>query len=161
MKTGFILFLSFVAATTSVDAQQSWQDQLKRDLVIIENDMMVMESFSLDRIKLPEYEPLELQIAYRSEAPTSGFISRDNFVAASSVISAGLVQALFAEALNITASEFFTNYKSQEISQPIGKPDIQINIYMTNDGFQIEIVNTSTDEKTRTTETWDRVFETK
>ena len=160
MKTNFILLCLLIASTSGVVAQQSWQDQLKREMVSIDGDKMVIEAFSLDRVILPEFEPVELQVAYRSEAPATGFISRDNFVAFTSILTATIIQTMLAEAFSVTASEFLAAYESREITQPIGRPDREIKVYMTADGFQLEVVNTATDDKSRSTQTWDDLFQT-
>lgn len=160
MKTAVILTCLLVAMASQVGGQDSWQDELKQDLVTIQDDKMVIESFSLDRISLPEYEPVELQVAYYSEAPTTGVISRDNFVAFTTTITVMTILGMFAEGLSLTASEFFDAYETQEIEQPIGRPDLEIKLFMTAEGFQLDLLHTPTDERTRITETWDDFFET-
>jgi hypothetical protein len=149
-----------VATASDVTAQQSWQDQLKRELVSIRGDKMVIEAFSLDRISLPQYQPVELQVRYYSEAPRTGVISRDNFVAFTTALTVTVLQQSLAEALNVPARDFLAAYESREIPRPIGRPDLEIKVYMTADGFQLEVVNTATGETSRTTQTWDRVIQT-
>jgi hypothetical protein len=160
VKTGLILILVFVAASSVAICQESWQDELKKDMVTIKDDKFVIESFSLDRIALPGYEPVEFQVGCYSEAPANGVISRDNFVAFSSILAVTILQVSFAEAYDVSASEFLAAYESRDISKPIGRPDIEIKVYMTEEGFQIEFANTATEEKIRSTQTWDSLFET-
>lgn len=160
MKSHVLLLSLLVATTSQATPQQPWQDQLKRDLVSIRGGKMVIEGFSLDRISLPQYEPVEFQVRYYGEAPSTGVISRDNFVAFTTLLTVTALQLSFAEAFNVPAHEFLAAYESRELSQAIGRPDVEINLYMTAEGFQLEVVETASGEKSRVTQTWDSVIQT-
>ena len=40
----------------------------------------------------------------------------------------------------------------------IGTPDVELNLLMTNDGLQFELVNTADGTRSRWTSTWAEVF---
>ena len=89
------------------------------------------------------------------DAPVGGLISRDYFVAFSAVLSTMVLQTMMSEGYNVTAAEFLAAYDSETLLEPIGQPDLEINVYMTDRGYQLEIINTRTQEVTRMTEIWD------
>jgi hypothetical protein len=45
-----------------------------------------------------------------------------------------------------------------QLKAAIGTPDLELNLTMTNEGMQFEVVNTSSGQKTRQTRTWEQVF---
>ena len=46
----------------------------------------------------------------------------------------------------------------EEISEPIGTPDLEINIAATNAGLQIEFVSTADNQRRRVTQTWKEMY---
>jgi hypothetical protein len=49
-------------------------------------------------------------------------------------------------------------YDYTELEQPIGTPDLEMNLFMTAEGMQIEFVNTGTGERSRNRMTWAEVY---
>ena len=47
----------------------------------------------------------------------------------------------------------------EELDEPIGKVDMEINIYMNKGGLQIEFVDTKENKTDRTTMTWKELIE--
>ncbi len=45
-----------------------------------------------------------------------------------------------------------------ELQTAIGTADIELNLFMTGEGMQIEFVDTSTGQRTRQTMTWGEVY---
>jgi len=45
-----------------------------------------------------------------------------------------------------------------ELAAPIGTPDVELNLIMTNEGLQFEWVNTADGQRRRWTSTWAEVF---
>ena len=157
MKKYVALMALALVTASSAGAQQQWRDELLEDLVNIRDGKMVIEAYSLDRISLAQYEPVEFQVKLYSEVPATGVISRDNFVALSAVLAITVLQLALAEAFDVPASEFLAAYDSKDLDQPIGRPDLEINIYMTAEGFQLEFIDTTTGQTSRVTQTWDKV----
>ena len=62
---------------------------------------------------------------------------------------------MLAEGYDVSAAEFLAAYDSEDLDAPIGRPDLEISIFMTGEGFQVEIRNTITNEVSRITETWE------
>ena len=116
---------------------------------------MVIDKYSIERVNLPGYAPVEFQVKYHTETPHDGAISRDNFVDFSAYYGATIIQAMLAEDYNVTAAQFLAAYESEDLDAPIGTPDLEISIVMTGEGVQVEIRNTLTNEISRSTETWD------
>lgn len=94
----------------------------------------------------------------RSEAPAAGVISRDNFVALTTQVFTSIMIMALAEAYEVPASTFMNGFDYKKLSAPIGTPDLEINIIMTGEGLQIELVDTGSNERSRFTETWDNFF---
>ena len=46
-----------------------------------------------------------------------------------------------------------------ELDEPIGRVDLEINLYMNKGGLQIEVINTRKGDTNRHTMTWNEVFE--
>lgn len=137
---------------------QEWRDILVRDAVAIKGGKMVYEEVALVKIEIPDYEPAQFQLKLKSEAPATGVISRDNFVAFTAHIFITTLLVAMAEAYEVPVSDFLKGFDYKELSAPIGTPDLEINLIMTRDGIQIELVNTESNQKSRFTETWDNFF---
>ena len=152
------LALFALLLTASGMRAQDWREQLGRDAVTIKDGRMVYEQAGLVKIEIAGYEPARFQVRVRSEAPARGVISRDNFVALTAQTFVTLFLVLFAEAYEVPASAFLEGFDYTELAAPIGTPDIELNLAMTNEGIQIEIVNTASGERSRHTQTWAEVF---
>jgi hypothetical protein len=63
-----------------------------------------------------------------------------------------------AESHRVTATEFLQGLDYTQLKSAIGTPDSELNLTMTNEGMQCEVVNTSSGQETRQTMTWDQVF---
>jgi hypothetical protein len=150
-----IPFVGFLAAPL---AAQEWRDELRSDLVTMQGAKMVIEESGLVTITLPDYEPSKFQAKLHSEAPVGGVISRDNFVAVTTMMETMLLLTAFAEAYQVPASQFVQGWDFTELEAPIGTPDLEVNLVMTGDGMQFEVVNTSTGERSRETMTWAEVY---
>ena len=137
---------------------QDWREQLGRDAVAIKDGKMVYEQTGLVKIGIAGYEPARFQVRVRSEAPARGLISRDNFVAMTTQTFVTLFLAVFAEAYEVPASAFLEGFDYTELAAPIGTPDIELNLVMTNEGIQFEVVNTASGERSRHTQTWAEAF---
>jgi hypothetical protein len=66
--------------------------------------------------------------------------------------------AALSESYRVPASQFLQGLDYTQLKAAIGTPDLELNLTMTNEGLQFEVVNTSSGQKTRQTQTWDQVF---
>ena len=153
--------LALMLSIPSILIAQDWREELREDLVVHRDDKMVIESYSMERVNLPGYEPVELQVKFYMETPHDDAISRDNFVAFSTYFGVTVLLSMLAEPFNVSATEFLAAYESEDLDAPIGRPDLEISIFMTGEGFQLEIRNTRTNEVSRVTETWESVLGSK
>jgi len=136
-----------------VVAQEADSDLLE-PMVEIQDGKMIIESYTLDKISLPGYDPMQFQVRHYAEAPAEGVIGRDNFVALTTALNLMLLQQSFAAALNVPASAFLDAYDIQDLDAPIGTPDLELTLIVAAGGIQIEIKNTTTGEVSRMTQTW-------
>ncbi|MGH7461284.1 MAG: hypothetical protein ACREMA_09685 [Longimicrobiales bacterium] len=134
--------------------------ELRQELVKVQAGKMILEEFGIYELSLPGREAVKVQVKLRSEAPAAGVISRDNFVAYTTSIAMQTLITGIAEGLNITAGQLLTALKYQELKAPIGAPDVEVNIRMTAEGLQLEVVDTSDNTRERHTMTWAEVLGT-
>jgi len=104
------------------------------------------------------YEPAQVQVKVHSEAPQGGLVSRDNFVSLTTLMFSTTFIAALSESYKVSASQFIQGLDYAQLKSAIGTPDFELNLTMTNEGMQFEVVNTSSGQKTRQTMTWDQVF---
>jgi hypothetical protein len=135
-----------------------WQEQLSKDLVVIRGGKMTADEYDLVKITVPGYEPVQLQVKVHAEAPAGGLVSRDNFVALTSQLVVVTFFTAFAEAYQVPAQQFIQAVDFTELAAPIGTPDVELNLYMTNEGLQFEWVNTADGQRSRWTSTWAEVY---
>jgi hypothetical protein len=156
MRTLTLLFLASLFAP-SLHAQE-WRQQLRQDVVAVQGGKMVADEYDLVKIEVAGYEPVQLQMKVHAEAPATGFISRDNFVALMSQMVVMTFLLAYAEAYQIPASQFLDAVDFTELSAPIGTPDIELNLFMTDEGLQFEWVDTADGRRSRWTSTWVEVY---
>ena len=137
---------------------QEWRDELKADVVKIHDSKMHWDEVGLYKIQLPGQALTQVQVKVHAEAPANGVISRDNFVALTTYTFTTLFLSMLAEANNVPASQFLQAVDYTELKAPIGTPDLELNLVMTDEGMQIELVHTASGGKTRQTTTWAEAY---
>ena len=155
MRRLTVLLLAALLAG-SLEAQD-WKQQLSKELVTVQGGKMLADGYDLVKIAVPGYEPVQFQIKVHAEAPASELISRDNFVALMSQLFVMTFLGAYAEAYGVTASQFLEAVDFTELAAPIGTPDVELNLFMTNEGLQFEWVNTADGQRSRWTSTWAEV----
>lgn len=134
-----ILFLLLTVTVSFNAIGQVTQDELLEDIVTVVDNKFTASDYTL--LKLSDGTST-LQIKSYAEAPSSGIISRDNFVLFFTNITMTIIEGLSNESGGIT----------ENLDELIGNPDITINIYMSKNGYQVE---TKTTEGTnRITQKW-------
>ena len=137
---------------------QDWRAQLKADAVVMRGGKMLYEEVGLYRIKVPGYAPAQVQVKVHSEAAQGGLVSRDNFVSLTTLMFSMTFIAALSESYKVPASQFLQALDYSLLKSAIGTPDLELNLVMTDEGMQLEVVNAPPGERTRQTMTWEQVF---
>jgi hypothetical protein len=64
---------------------------------------------------------------------------------------------VYAEAYQVPASQFFPAVDFTELAALIGTPDVELNLFMTDEGLLCEWVNTADGQRSRWTSAWAEV----
>ena len=154
-----LIVLVFVAVvpSDSYAKDNEWEKKLLKEIVKIKDGKMTIEEFGL--LSFPWAPDEKLQLSLYSEAAARDLITRDNFVA----ITTGLKTLLFvgwAGEFEPAIEETDNNdlFYFEELDEPIGSVDIEINIYMNKGGLQLEIADRMENIAERVTMTWNDVF---
>lgn len=135
--TLLLLLISFFAYS------QNTKEILLNDLVKIEDS-----KFTITDYTLLSNDTKTIQVKAYAEAPKSGLISRDYFIM--------IFSNILGQFINETTDQY--ELKTENLNEIIGKPDIEINIYMANAGIQVE-VNAINQKTTRNTYKWSDFLE--
>ena len=134
-----ILFLLLTVTVSFNAIGQVTQDELLEDIVTVVDNKFTASDYTL--LKLSDGTST-LQIKSYAEAPSSGIISRDNFVLFFTNITMTIIEGLSDESGGIT----------EKLDELIGNPDITINIYMSKNGYQV--ATKTTEGTNRITQKW-------
>ncbi|MDP2325590.1 MAG: hypothetical protein Q8N51_16395 [Gammaproteobacteria bacterium] len=147
MKNALVVASIVTIFSGSASADDNWKKELAGPLVTISGGKMIFQEFELCTVTptAPGSEPLTVQVKTRSEAPAGTFISRDNFIALTAMVSVLQTAALGDD-----------NCKT--LSAPIGDPDLTIDIHMTKEGFQVASEYVRTGQKNSVTTRWQNLF---
>ena len=135
-----LFILAFLAPKEGWAETETWRKELKKDVVEVSKDKMTITEYQVCRIG-----DSSIQVKTYSEA-SSGFMSRDNFIAFTAVYSTLIAQNL-------------GEMECKDIGAPIGSADVEILLYMTKDGIKIETQDHSTDTKQSQTLLWSAIFD--
>ena len=153
-----VLMVLILAALAGPASAQEWRQLLAKELVTIKAGKMVTDEYDLVKINVPGYEAVQLQIKIHAEAPAVGLMSRDNFVATTTQVVVLTFFAVYAQVYKVNALDFIQAVDFTELAAPIGTPDVELNLFMTNEGLQLEWVNTADGQRSRSTMTWAEVY---
>lgn len=158
MKTVAVAALLLVATFGSAEAQAEWREQLRSEQVEISGGKYTFVRTGVMTLALPGQPETTLQYQINSEAPASGVISRDNFIATTAQISTLMMIMALPAAAEVPIGLFAQFLDIEVTDELIGKPDIRLNIYMTAEGMQIEFAGPD-GKPYRITQTWEQVYE--
>ncbi|MCB9534494.1 MAG: hypothetical protein H6698_09390 [Myxococcales bacterium] len=150
----FVAVSSVVAASAAAQSVD-WRAEIGADMVRVVDGKMVYEQYEICGV---EGGGARIQIKYYAEAPTGAGISRDYFISQTVALDTFVVYGSIAEASGLSLSAFLEAFDCDPIGAPIGTVDMELNVYMTGDGFQLEIVDTTTGTRTRSASTWAEVY---
>ena len=157
MTKAFPNILLVLLAATPVSGQD-WRGQLKSDAVIIRSGKMLYDEVGLYRINVTGYAPAQVQVKVHSEAAQGGLVSRDNFVSLTTLMFSMTFIAALSESYKVPASQFLQGLDYSQLKSAIGTPDLELNLVMTDEGMQLEVVNAPPGQRTRQTMTWEQFF---
>ena len=125
MKTTIVLIVLLLSTCFLPANSQNISDKLLKDLVKMVNGKMTVTDFTL-----LTSGGKSIQIKAYGEAPAQGVISRDNFIAFFTALCTEMIAGMKTD----------PNDKTMDLEDIIGKPDIEINVYMAKSGIQIETI---------------------
>ncbi len=144
------------------DTNESSSSQLKADWVVQKDGKFVIDRFQLCQVFRPEdlgggvTKPF--QVSAHIEAPTD-VISRDSFVGIGTELALSLRVNFASDIIKgLTPMQALEALQCKQIATPIGTVDLEVDVFMTGDGIQIEIVETATGQKQRETTSWAQVL---
>lgn len=142
-------------ALTSSALAADWKAKLAADRVRLVGGKMVIEEYSLCKNTIPGASKSSLQIKSYAEAPANGPISRDFLVSFESTMQTASIMAMGTALAQGTKIEPLKALDCDEISAPIGKVDLELNLYLTSDGWQMAVVDGSTGKTTQESSGWE------
>ncbi len=141
----------------------SAQARLQSDVVTEQDGKFTIDRFSICQLFRPAdlgggaSEPF--QVKSHMEAAADGFISRDNFLTFSTEIGFQLRVSFAADFIQgLTAIEAIGALQCKPLEAPIGKVDLELDIYMTADGVQVGMLETGSGERDTQTRTWNQML---
>lgn len=138
-------------------SEVDWAKELLEEAVEIKEDKMVIQEFGL--LSIPSAPDASMQLKLYSEAPAAGVVSRDSFVAVTTLLQTTFVlEVAMALAVDPNVESLRDLFSYKELDEPIGNVDMEINIYMSKGGVQVEFTDTRTNQTSRTTMTWAEFF---
>ena len=137
-----LLIIFLLGATMPFCNAQSSKAALTNELVKIENGKWIINYFTL----LSYSDKSTKQVKSHAEAPAVGVISRDYFVALVTTVVYEMIYKGSADA----------NIETKDLDEITGNPDIEINVFMSKTGLQIEYKEGANVK--RNTVTWDDMF---
>ena len=164
MKRQVSWILCFVVATYALFAppatEATEEDRVKKlleEVVKIESGKMTIQEFGL--LSFPWAPDEKIQLRLHSEVPDSGVVSRDNFVGITAALQTIVLFGIAMEAQSSTGVAMNLRtlddaFEYVELDEPIGNVDLEINLYMSKGGLQMEFVNTRENRTERNTVPW-------
>ena len=144
-------------------SNQAIEARLRSDVVTQQGGNFTIDRFSICQLFRPAAlgggatDPF--QVKSHVEAPADGFISRDNFLAYSTEIIFSLRVNFAADLVQgLTPSQAMAALQCKPIEAPIGKVDLELNLYMTQDGVQVGILEAASGEGNTQTRTWNQMI---
>jgi hypothetical protein len=135
-----------------------WKAILSAEKVQVANGKMTMEQFSLCKVTVPGATKSSLQMRTYAEAPVNAGISRDFLVAFQASTRTVMVLTMGSAFSKGTTVDALKALDCDPITAPIGKVDMEINLYMTADGFQMAVVNGATGTTTQESKRWEETL---
>ena len=147
-----LLLTASLSASPAAAGESDWRELLAMDQVAVRDGKMVSESFSFCKISPPGGNEKSVQLRMYTEAPTDAGISRDFIVSFNAMIQTTFSIVIAQRA---AGDHFdFDHFNCHHIHAPIGAVDLDINTYMTEEGYQLELKDGDGSSVSRTTALW-------
>lgn len=150
-----LLVLLSLLVSSSAHAGVDWKQLIGQDRVKTIGGKMVIEEFQLCKVAVPGAQKSSIQMRSYAEAPINAGISRDFFVSFESAMGMMMQLAFGAELAKGSAVEPLEALDCAPIGAPIGKVDLEINLYLTAEGFQLEVANGANGQSMRESQRWE------
>jgi hypothetical protein len=147
-----------LASARAAEPEQA-AERLLRDLVRVDAGKLVYEDVSLCTLTPPGAAASKFQVRSRAEAPATGTISRDGFVALIARIETELSLSMADSIPGIKPSQALAALECDQLAAPIGQVDLEIKTTVTAEGLQVEIRDTRNGETNRYSNTWKQLHE--
>ena len=128
--------------------------QRLRDLVLVRSGKFVYDDVSLCTLAPPAGSPSRFQVRSHAEAPATGTISRDKFVALVSRIETEISLGMADSLPGIKPSQALDALECDQLAAPIGAVDLEIDTTVTAEGLQVGVKNTRSGQTSRFSSTW-------
>ena len=159
----WILVAALSLQPALAQSNTSAQARLQSDVVTEQDGKFTIDRFSICQL----FRPSELgggasepfQVKSHMEAAADGFISRDNFLTFSTEIAFQLRVSFAADfILGLTPSEAIGALQCKPLEAPIGKVDLELDVFMTPYGVQVGMLETGSGERDTQTRTWNQML---
>ncbi len=157
MKSNVFFICILILAVSVSNVRGGIKDVMKKDVMQISDGKMIAEEYGLYKIDIKGYKSFSKQFKFHAEAANTGFISRDQFVTTYTIMKTYFLQMMFADAYNVKIKTFMEGSNYEELEEPIGNVDLEINIYMNEQGIQVEMINSIDNTIERRTLTWEEM----
>ena len=162
----FSMFVFTNAALTEEDkaeGNKAIESYLQSDLVKEQDGKFVIEEYRVCQVNMTKEHgggsTLPIKIKRHIEAPAKGVISRDNLVRMSTEILNGLAISLVGEMIEgITVEQAIQALDCRTSTQPFDNYDYEVNLNMSGEGIQINVLEKSSGESSKDTVNWSEVF---
>ncbi len=148
-----------LSLSTPAAAGTDWKAMIGAESVAIADGKMRIEEYQLCKVNVPGAAKTSMQIRSYTEAPLNAGISRDFVVSFSAITQTVMVMTFGAAAATGTDIEPLKALSCDAITAPIGKVDLEVNLYMTGEGFQLEVV--ADGQSNRQSSRWEDTFDGK
>ncbi|MDP2307552.1 MAG: hypothetical protein Q8P18_16110 [Pseudomonadota bacterium] len=151
----FATLLVCLAAPRPASAGSDLKARIAKDRVQFVDGKMKIEEFHLCKVTVPGTSKSSLQMRSYAEVPVNAGVSRDFLVSFESGMQALMRITIGAALSKGSKVEPHKALDCDPISAPIGKVDLEVNLYLTADGFQMAFVDASTGTTMQESRRWD------
>jgi hypothetical protein len=148
LRAAVIVVTVLLVPLHSWGEDRAWAKKLSSDIVRVADGKLIYEDVTLCAVNAAGGKK-NVQIMSRAEAPATGVLSRDQFVAKIIQYETILLLGLAAAGQN--------KLRCRTLDEPIGVPDLELTMTMTKDGLQYEVLNPATKQVNRVVSTWDEL----
>lgn len=147
--------LVLLAESAPAHAGSDVKARIAKDRVETVDGKMKIEEFELCKVTVPGAKKSSVQIRNYAEVPVDAGVSRDFLVSFESVMQTVMAMGMGAAMAKGSTVDPLKALDCDPISAPIGNVDLELNLYLTADGFQMAVVDESTGKTTQESKRWD------